>query len=851
MPSPAPQIGDSAPVLNDPDASPRRLGLTPEPPTVSSLSALVPDLKIMAGAVTAAVIVAALYFGRDILMPLALAFLLGFVLDPLVTRLKRWGMPRASAVIVVVALALSALGLAGLFLGTQVSALSAQLPTYQSNIKAKLRNLRESADRPGMFDGVVKTFNAVKNEVDRSTVPIASTGTGRKSDAAPPVQKVEVAERGPSAFQQAAVWLEAGAGPLATAGIVLVFVVLVLLDRLDLRDRLLRLWGGNLHRSTDAMDEAGARISKYLTMQLVVNLSYGVPMAAGLWFIGVPGSILWGALAAVMRFVPYLGPMISAIFPLALAFAVDPGWGMVLWTLALIAALEMLGNNIVEPWLYGASTGLSAMSLMVSATFWTALWGPVGLIMSTPLTVCLLVIGRHLPRLAFLDVLLGSQPALDTPTRVYQRLLAGDVEEAIELAHDQAGGNGSVAAFYNETGLPVLRMATSDHASVASAEHRLRIVIGMDALIEDLVDQFPPPGGAGGMGAVGAPLPNAICIGGKWEVDTLAAKMLAHALGTQGQHAEIRPAANVSADYIARLDLRGAQTVCISYFSPEPQVQARHFCRRLRRRWPDLKIVLALWNAPADLLDDAACKALGADAVVTSISEAVMRVSHLTGMELKEGFLPAPVPEADAERLAALRASGALEPRAQPLFDAASKRAADIFDVPLAMVTLIDEAVQAVHGSHGEIEVSAGSAGNPGDAGDASPSLLRGDALNLPRELSMCGHVVANGQTLVVPDIARDMRFAGNPVLRDKGLRFYAGAPLRDTAGHVLGTLCILDAQPRTLNQREVRLLEAMASDVMETLRNAAAQWRSVAPLSQPADGPTSATVGQMVPSAV
>ncbi|MDP9901328.1 AI-2E family transporter [Variovorax ginsengisoli] len=806
--------------------------LPPEPasPTVPALSALVPELKIMAGAVTAAVIVAALYFGRDILMPLALALLLGFVLDPLVTRLKRWGLPRASAVIVVVALALGTLGLAGVFLGTQVSALSAQLPTYQSNIKAKLRNLRESADKPGMFDGVVKTFDAVKNEVDRSTVPIGH-GTGRRNDAPAPVQKVEITERGPSAFQQAAAWLQAGAGPLATAGIVLVFVVLVLLDRLDLRDRLLRLWGGNLHRSTDAMDEAGARISKYLTMQFVVNLSYGVPMAAGLWFIGVPGSILWGALAAVMRFVPYLGPMISAVFPLALAFAVDPGWSMVLWTLALIAALEMLSNNVVEPWLYGASTGLSAMSLMVSATFWTALWGPIGLIMSTPLTVCLLVIGRHLPRLAFLDVLLGSQPALDTPTRVYQRLLAGDVEEAIELAHDQTSDHASVAAFYNETGLPVLRMATSDHASVASAEHRHRVVIGMDALIDDLVDQFPEPASAS------VPLPHAICIGGKWEVDTLAAKMLAHALGAQGQHAEIRPAVNVGADYIARLDLRGAQTVCISYFSPDPQVQARHFCRRLRRRWPDLKIVLALWNAPAELLDEAACKALGADAVVTSISEAVMRVSHLTGIEMKEGFLPAPIPEADAERLAALRASGVLEARAQPLFDAASKRAADIFDMPLAMVTLIDEAVQTVRGTHGEID-------------DARSTPLRGDALNLPRELSMCGHVVANGQTLVVPDIARDMRFAGNPMLRDKGLRFYAGAPLRDSAGHVLGTLCILDAQPRTLSQREVRLLEAMAHDLMETLRAAVVQWSDGTPVAARSEAPASATVGQMVPSA-
>lgn len=805
--------------------------LLPSPASLSALAALLPELKLMVALGTAGLIIVALYFGRGILMPLALAFLLGFMLDPLVVRLKRWGLPRTPSVIVVVLFALAMIGLAGVFLGSQVSALSAQLPTYQSNIKAKLSDLRESASRPGMFDGAVKTFDAVKNEVEKATVANAPVGSGKKNTGPAPTPRVQVESTPPSPFQQAMAWLEAGSGPLANAGIVLVFVVLVLLDRIDLRDRLLRLWGGNLHRSTDAMDEAGERIGKYLTMQLVVNLSYGVPMAVGLWFIGVPGAILWGAVAAVMRFVPYLGPLISAVFPLALAFAVDPGWSMVLWTLGLIAVLETLSNNIIEPWLYGASTGLSAMSLMVSATFWTALWGPVGLIMSTPLTVCLLVIGRHLPRLKFLDVLLGSQPALDTATRVYQRLLAGDVEEAIELATEQSL-DGKVAAFYNETGLPVLRMATNDHASVATAEHRHRIVIGMDALIDELREQQPPPVGVGRTGVV--------CIGGKWEVDTLAARMLAHALSLEGQQAEHRPAATVTSDYIAQLDLHGARTVCISYFSPEPQVQARHFCKRLKRRWPDVKIVLALWNAPAELLGEDACKTLGADAVVTSVSEAVLRVAHYMGVTTGEGFLPAPVPEADAVRLNALRASGALDIRAQPLFDAAAKRAADIFDVPMAMVSLVGEERQSVRGAFGELPVT------PGEPAIAT----RPDDLNIPRSLSICGHVVANAQTLVVPDIARDLRFADNPALQARSLRFYAGAPLRDGEEQVLGTLCLFDVVPRALNQRELRLLEAMADDLMDSLRKSVLQWGELSPAPAPTSDAPSATVGQMLPSA-
>ncbi|VWX61962.1 Phytochrome sensor protein [Burkholderiales bacterium 8X] len=808
----------------------KRPGLLPgSTDGLSALAILVPELKLMVGLVTAGVIIAALYFGRDILIPLALAFLLGFVLDPLVMRLKRWGLPRTLSVALVVVFALGMIGLAGVFLSSQVSALSAQLPTYQSNIKSKFRDLRESAGKPGMFDGAVKTFDTLKSEVDKASTPIA-TESGRRSSAPPAPQRVQVEPRPPTSFQQALSWLEAASGPLANAGIVLVFVVLVLLDRLDLRDRLLRLWGGNLHRSTDAMDEAGERISKYLTMQLVVNLTYGIPMALGLWLIGVPGAILWGAVAAVMRFVPYVGPMISAVFPIALAFAVDPGWSMVLWTIGLIVLLEVLSNNFVEPWLYGASTGLSAMSLMVSATFWTALWGPVGLIMSTPLTVCLLVIGRHLPRLKFLDVLLGSQPALDTPTRIYQRLLADDVEEAIDLATELSTG-GKVAAFYNESALPVLRMATVDHASVATAEHRHRVVIGMDALIDELVEQNPPP-------AVGG-LPSAVCIGGKWEVDTLAARMLAHALSLEGQPAEHRPAAIVSADYIAKLDLRGAQTICLSYFSADPQVQARHFCRRLKRRWPDLHIILALWNAPPELMGEDAVKLLGADAVVTSISEAVVRVSALMGANLPESFQQAPVPETDSERLQALRASGALDTRAQIIFDVAAKRAADIFDVPMAMVTLIGADEQMVRGEFGRLA----------DAGDAGGHGHRGEAFNMPRSMSMCGHVVANGQTMVVPDVSRDLRFAGNPGLRSKGVRFYAGAPLRDPGGHVLGTLCILDAEPRTLNQREVRLLEAMALDLMGVLRESAVQWGEATPALTDETVPPSATVGQLLPS--
>ncbi len=788
---------------------------------LAHLAAVLPSLQLGLGLISATIVIAALYLGREILMPLAMAFLLGFVLDPLVVRLKRWGVPRSVAVIVVVVLTLALIVAAGLFLSRQVSALSAELPTFQSNIQTKLRDFRSRVDAPGMFDGAMKTIETVQKEVE-STV---ASPQARKSGPAP-AQRVQIEEKAPTPLARAQQWFEVAGGPLMNAGIVLVFLVLVLFDRQDLRDRLLRLLGGNLHRTTDAMDEAGVRISKYLTMQLIVNASYGLPMAAGLWLIGVPAAILWGAVAAAMRFVPYVGPMLAAIFPLALAFAVDPGWNMVLWTIGLIVLLELLSNNVVEPWLYGASTGLSAISLMVAATFWATLWGPIGLVMSTPLTVCLLVIGRHLPHLQFLDVLLGSQPALEPPTRMYQRLLAGDVEDAIELATEQAEA-GSVAGFYHQIGIPALRLASGDHDSVATAEHRHRVVSGMDRVIIELREQQPAPAGLG--------RPQVVCIGGKWELDTLAARMLEHALSLAGVSAEHRAAGVSNADFFATLDLQGATTVCLSHFSPEPQTQVRYLCRRLRRRWPDLHIVLALWNAPTTLLDEAGYKALGADAVATSIDETVMRICQQLGTALGEDYLPAPVPEADVARLRALRASGILDDALRQRFNQVAKRAADTFDVPLALVSLVDESVQQVRGAGGALAASAG---------DNSPGA---EGFTIARSLSMCGHVVANADTVVVEDIARDPRFANNPVLRERGLRFYAGAPLRDADSHVYGSLCVLDTKPRSFDEREIRLLESMAAELMESLQLKGAQ--AMEPPATPVVVElASATVGQLVP---
>lgn len=823
MPHDPPRPSPPAPVASRAAPTPSRLaGLA----GLTGLSETLASLRVASGFLVAAVLICGLYFGRDILVPLALALLLAFLLDPAVTRLKRWRLPRVLAVAIVVLATLALLVVASAFVGKEVRDLGAELPTYQSTIRTKLSNLRQTMRGPGVLDGVMETLDTVEREVERMA----------PADATPRVQRVQIQEGAASPFRQALAWLDRAAGPLAEIGIALVFVVLVLLDRMDLRDRMLRLIGGNLHRATDAMDEAAARISRYLGMQLVVNLTYGVPMALGLWVIGVPGALLWGIVAAVLRFVPYVGPLISAVFPLTLAFAVDPGWSLLLWTLALILVLEVVSNNIIEPWLYGASTGLSALSLIVAATFWTALWGPVGLIMSTPLTVCLLVVGRYLPQLQFLDVLLGSRPALEAHTRMYQRLLAGEEEEAIALAEDlTADGASAVPGFYDTVAVPALRLAVGDHASVATAEHRLRLVTGMEALLDDIEEDHPGPTPA-------VPgLHRVLSVGGKWEVDALAARMLAHGMALRGVPAEHGKGIAASTEDLARLDLQGVELVCASWFSPQPQTSARQFCRRLRRRWPSVRIVLVLWNAPSEMVDGEAeaWRALGADALATSLVEAEATVRTLLADVAPQESAVAVVPARELERLQALKASSALDDGA---FHAACvhtvQRAADIFDMPQAMLALVDEHTETLVALHGP-------EGDAGDGGD--PSVPPSEPA--PRATSLGGYVVGSGEPLVLPDVARDPRFAGHPALTRLGARAVVAVPLRDRKGLALGALCLVDDQPRTFSKRDVRLLQALADDLARGLSAARPRDGAAVVPRVGDDEPPSATVGQPVPA--
>ena len=736
---------------------------------------------------------AVLYVGQAIFVPLALAALLAFVLDPMVGWLRRIGLPRTPAVVTVMLGTVAVLGATTVFVAGQVTHLATNLPTYQSTVQDKLRTLRHRvAQKSGSLDATSRMLSTVSGEIEAARRELAGT----PPDAAP--MRVTVAPDPRSPLQSLGDFVEPLMGPLGTMGAVLLFLMFVLLERQDMRDRLLRLTGSDLHRGTDALSEAAHRVSRYLTMQLLVNLSHGVPLALGLWLIGVPGAPLWGLLGALLRFVPYVGPVVSAIFPLTLAFAVDPGWQMVLWTLGLVVTLELISNNLVEPWLYGASTGLSALAIVVSAMFWTLLWGPVGLILATPLTVCLAVLGRHVTQLAWLDILLGSEPVFDPPTRLYQRLLAGDVAEAIEMCETQARTEG-VLACYSKTAVPAMALASRAHAREASAAHRHRVSTGMGGLLRSLREDFPPPQPPN-TGAI----PRVLCVGARWEMDTLAAEMLAHALEHAGVSARVEAATAVSADHIQSLDIAGIDVVCLSVFSSTPEAQVRFITRRLKRRAPDLRVVAGLWNAPPGLLDADGAQRLGTDAVASSLAEMVQRLRGWLAAQGDAGACSPTTPVApsgqEPERALAAQALLAGNAATRSVLDRAALRAADVFDAPMAMVTLIN----AEHAHW------AGAAGLDRHVPDAARVHQRAD---LP-----CDRVVRLGEALFIEDAERDPLLSDHALRQAMGLRAYAGAPLTNARGQVLGTLCIVDTEPRVFGMAERTLLATMATALMTQL---------------------------------
>jgi predicted PurR-regulated permease PerM len=603
--------------------------LQPAPPV-----AAVAPMSTTAMVAVLGVVVGALYLGSEILIPLALAILLSFTLAPIVIRLRRWGLGRIPSVLAVVLLLFMVLIGLGSIVTTQLADLATNLTTYEWNLRTKIRELRIALPSGGVIERTSNMLQDLRQELQDVTNPPGeeeTEGEGTSSGEGEPVKPVLVRVQSPA--PTALETLRNVGGPLiapfATAGLVVVLVIFMLLQREDLRDRVLRLvGGGEVARATEAMDDAAKRISRYLLMQLIINVLYGIPVGIGLYFIGVPNPILWGCLATVLRFIPYLGPVIAALFPIALSFAVAPGWTLPLMTVALFITLELFSNNVLEPWLYGASTGLSPVAVLVAAVFWTMLWGPLGLLMSTPLTVCLVVLGRHVPQLAFFDVLLGDEPALSPEVKFYQRLLARDPDEATELAEEYLE-DGSLDKLYDSVILPALVHAEQDR--LRGSLHRAAVEeIAEDTIgvIDELEEDYLLSDEATDAAAVSLNPTSILCVGARNGLDEAAAAMLAHLLTQRGAGARAVSRAEISGRRLASLEREGIELVCLSYVNPEAIQHAQRTIRRLRQHFgTKVRVMLGMWavepspEAPRELLT-----ATGADLMVTSLRQAVRQI---------------------------------------------------------------------------------------------------------------------------------------------------------------------------------------------------------------------------------
>lgn len=586
-------------------------------------SASAPELKTLAGVAVGTLVIAALYFGQEVLIPITLAVMLSFVLSPVVNLLQRLRLWRAPAVILTVIAALGLLGLFGALIGSQAASLTVNAPQYARTIEAKVQGVQGFA--VARLASITKELGGKRPATTpRAATPtLATPSAPTTADQRRPIP-VEVVQGSTSPFAIARTVLEPILGPLETTVIVLIVAIFVLMQKEDLRDRFIRLFGSSdLHRTTRAIDDAGQRLSKYFLSQLAVNTCFGVVIALGLWLIGIPSPAMWGVMAGLLRFVPYIGPFLAAVAPAALGAAVDPGWGMALEVVALFVIIEPLTGYVVEPLLYGHSTGLSPVSVIVSAIFWTWLWGPIGLIMSTPLTLCLVVMGRHVKSLEFFDVLLGDRPALTPIESFYQRILARNPDEALAQA-EMLLADRSLTEYYDGVVLEGLKLAVEDEArGTIDRAGAAQMTKSMMSVIEDL----QPISGTAPSDTM-AKAQTVACVAGHGPFDDAVTAMLTQLLGQQGVHAKRIPNTAVSRDAVQTLDLTGIDVIAISYLEVTGSpAQLRYLVRRLRARAPNARIVVGLWpQGEASLSDAAIQQALGADRYVSSLHDAVEKI---------------------------------------------------------------------------------------------------------------------------------------------------------------------------------------------------------------------------------
>lgn len=622
-------------------------------------------LEMLATLFLVAFVVTALYVGREVLVPIAIAILMSFVLSPPILFLRRWGLGRVLSVLTVVLAALAVAFSVSTILTRQVSELAYDLPKYQATIDAKVGALRAAAADNALFAKISAALKSLgESNPNRPPASSAVARAGQQEsrltgsrDGQLPVP-VEIHQPPPGPFALVQTIAGSALSPLETSGIVVIFVIFILLQREDLRNRFIKLVGsGDLQRTTLAMNDAAGRLSRFFLVQTLVNASFGVIIAVGLYVIGLPSPILWGIVAFLLRFVPYIGPFIAAGFPIALAAAVDPGWGMTLETLALFLVVEPIIGQAVEPWLYGHNTGLSPIAVVIAATFWTSMWGAVGLVLSTPLTVCLVVLGRHVERLGFLDVIFGDAPPLTPVETFYQRMLVGDASEVADQAEDFLKNN-TLVNYYDEVALRALLMAQADlRRGVLDERGQTRIKETIEEVIDNLSDHVDQPQAPPStlvtaepyalVKAADPPNPSpdprssfeevksrepfsegerqkpVLCIAGASFLDEAAAALFAQILEKHGLEAKVEPAGALTTSRISRLADEGARILCLSFFDADLNAaRARFTVRRLRRRLENVKILAGFWRSDPERLS-ALCVETKADFCAATFEDAL------------------------------------------------------------------------------------------------------------------------------------------------------------------------------------------------------------------------------------
>lgn len=619
-----------------------------------------PNLRQLTSLVTAVVVICALDLGREVLIPVTLAVLLSFLVAPLVDQLRRLRLGELPSVVIAVVLALAVIGGVGTLIGAQVAQLGADLPRYQAAIERKIQSVQGAT--VGRADDLLGSASSLfKRSVPvRKQETASDSGVAKQADKAP--MPVAVQEPPPSPFALAQRFLSPVISPLETAGIVLVVAIFILLQREDLRDRLIRLFGSrDLHRATIAMDETAHRLSRYFLTQFGVNVGVGFVISIGLAVIGVPGAVLFGVLTALLRFVPYVGTWIGALLALTFA-ATGPGWSMLLWTVALFAATDLITGQVIEPLLYGHSTGLSPVAVIVAAIFWSWIWGPVGLVLSTPLTLCLVILGRHVEKLEFLEVLLGDRPPLTPPANFYQRILADDPEEALKQAETLLKDM-TLVDYYDSVMLEGLQLAHSDMMRgvippdqlMRITEALLDIIDGLEDIDEPVREEASTPAGRDLPSLRSPPAPAlpvitngareiapqasrpVLCIAGRGGLDELLAAATAQLLVREGIQTDIADYAQFSRKKLAEVDLSAVTTICVvSLDAGQSSAYLRILLRRLHQRAPAATLLLGFMSdTPQDTQEHRGTAAVAASSFRQLL--ALVQPGSLSDADLQPG----------------------------------------------------------------------------------------------------------------------------------------------------------------------------------------------------------------------